>query len=218
MKRIKNYVIIVLVLSYILVHILLMCSTLNFDNPFNPFINSIIYIMGFPEYLAISLYSIDFSRMKGVSAFFHMERFSDLLSIKEDLGLFVTITLIIACITAIIYGSLAMLLMGVASAKNRPEISQVLFFSIFIGNVFLCPCLAIHAHIHKRIIEKYIHLFYMMLGPILPFFLPSIFGFHSIIFNGVFGVIIIIIPFLFVSKNYYLRYRDYKKELSNDKS
>jgi len=55
--------------------------------------------------------------------------------------------------------------------------------------------LTIHAHINKRNIEKYFHLLYMIFAPLF-IYLPFI----------------LCIPPLFVLRNYYLWYRDYKRK------
>lgn len=221
MRRTRDYVMIILALSYVVVHTLLMLSILDSNNPLNSFRNLMVYLMGIPEYLAITLYSIDFYRKfyrKVLSIFdFDIEKFWDSLPSEVcfswSLDLFITIAFIMGCIAILIYGSVVMFVMILSSVSTRAQTVDVLWFSIFAGNMILSPCLAIDAHINKRHIEKYFHLLYMVFAPILPFIpMIDIVDYSTRVEFEPFESTILYLPLLFVLRNYYLLYRGYRKE------
>ncbi|MDE5602693.1 MAG: hypothetical protein K2I71_02075 [Helicobacter sp.] len=123
--------------------------------------------------------------------------FSRLFHERQISTFFLTIILCINVFTTNIY----MVLYFLAKDENI-----FYFLCAFILFSFPLP-LTIHAHIHKRTIEKYFHLLYMVFAPLLvyPFMLPS----KAIFFS------ILSIPFIFLFRNCYLWYRESKNNKTN---
>ncbi len=120
--------------------------------------------------------------------------FSCLLREKQISTLFLTITFCVNAFTTHIYLVLHLL-------YQHKTIFCILSTSI----LFLLPLpLTIHAHINQRNIEKYFHLLYMVFAPILLdlFMIPLKEA----------SFLILCIPPLFVLRNCYLWYRDYKRK------
>ncbi len=114
---------------------------------------------------------------------------------KRPYDWFIAITFFIYSIIEIIYG-LILSFAFVLTGYNSTTYYDIIFSYSFVFIYFILPLpLTIHAHINKRNIEKYFHLLYMIFAPLF-IYLPFI----------------LCIPPLFVLRNYYLWYRDYKRK------
>ncbi|WP_162550378.1 hypothetical protein [Helicobacter apodemus] len=120
------------------------------------------------------------------------------LSEQQILDWFVKTAIVVYIIIIIIYELTSLIAIAISGNNPYPDILST-------SILFLLPLpLTIHAHINQRNIEKYFHLLYMVFAPILLdlFMIPS----------KEVSLIILCIPLLFVLKNYYLWYRDYKRK------